>query len=105
MTTNNKVESFVMFQGLMLLKEQGMSQMTIISDLSIVVRALSQKCSPLNLKLSCMIQIIINLSLCFEEISFFQVLRTQNGLGSMSQGNLGMQLGGHKTRLCVGYKN
>ena len=77
-STNNEVEVWVVYQGLNLLKEKGVSQITVIGDSTIIIISVMHQCHKRSINILCIIQKNLGLCECFVKVPYFQVLQRKN---------------------------
>ena len=85
-------EALALWQGLWIAKNQGITELTILGDLRIVIQAMVEKSFPNQMHLKHLIKKIKILTLSFLKIDFFHVLRWHNKEADLAV-NLGTTLG------------
>ena len=78
--TNNMAEALALWQGLRIAKALGISELIVIGDSKIVIRALARKLMPTNMALRHLIHKIMIQTSLFKKIKFFHVLREKNSI-------------------------
>ena len=72
------VEALALWQGLQIAKNQGITKLTVLGDLRIIIQAMTENSLPNQMHLKQLIQKIKLLSLSFFKIEFYHVLRKTN---------------------------
>ena len=76
--TNNMAEALVLWQGLRIARELGISNLIIIGDSRGVIRAPTEKILPIHLGLMQLLRKIMKQASLFNNIEFYHVLRANN---------------------------
>ena len=89
--TNNIAEALALWQGLLIAKNQGNVELTVLGDSRIVIQAMAENSLPNQMHLRHLIKKIKILALSFLKIDFFHVLRIHNKEADLAA-NLGATL-------------
>ena len=90
--TNIIAEALALWKGLWISKNQGITELTVLGDLRIIIQAMVENSLPNQLHLRHLIKKIKNLAFSFLKIHFFHVLRLHNKEAGLTT-NLGTTLG------------
>jgi ribonuclease HI len=77
-TTNNQTKVLALLQGLMILKQRGINQISVIGDSTIIIHHMHYQTIPRDIQLRKLLNRVQRLAKSFESIDYFQVLRLHN---------------------------
>jgi ribonuclease HI len=94
LATNNQVEAYALYQGLLLTKSRGIHAISVIGDSKIIVRNARKGSQSSNLFLRVILQRIATVTKRFPNIQFFHVLRRNNQLADAQENQaIGLEQG------------
>ena len=76
--TNNMAEALALWQGLRIAMALGISELIVIGDSRVVIRALAEKLKPTHMALRHLIHKIVAQASLFKKIDLYHVLRGNN---------------------------
>ena len=90
--TNNMAKALALSQGLRIAKALGISELIVIGDSRVVIRALAEKIMPTHMALRHIILKLVAQASLFKKIDFYHVLRENNTYADL-EANKGTSLG------------